>query len=200
MHFTVIVIQYCRTFTSPPKYVTGSPTNIRTGSPTNIRTRIMIYDVLPIYYIFKFLVLCSFYLPIPAMCTHHLVCIIIYVCLHNVYIYFLVCGKIRCLLIHVFQNEPIVLTWSDAEAVYLSTEMTVDCGDFHGNVLVDGKARTVDEFSVRSYTFEIDLYLTEGKSLLIVSYRRCEQTRVHTRRAWTQAHVFLLHFDTCSVN
>ena len=104
------------------------------------------------------------------------------------------------LILHVFQNEPIVLTWSDAESVYLSTEMTVDCGDFHGNVLVDGKARPVDEFSVRSYTFEIDLYLTEGKSLLVVPYHRCEQTQVHTRRSWTQAHVFWLHFNICSVN
>ncbi|XP_041350917.1 uncharacterized protein LOC121369903 [Gigantopelta aegis] len=58
-------------------------------------------------------------------------------------------------------KEPIVLTWSDAAAAYLSQEMTVDCGDFHGNVLISGKTHPVEEFSVRSYTFEIDLYLSD---------------------------------------
>ena len=60
------------------------------------------------------------------------------------------------------QKEPVFLHWSPQVEAYFSEELHVPCGDFTGHVIVEGKTYPVEAFSVRSYTFEVDLFLKEG--------------------------------------
>ncbi|XP_059166234.1 uncharacterized protein LOC131948637 isoform X2 [Physella acuta] len=58
-------------------------------------------------------------------------------------------------------SEPIVLTLDENANAFFSENIRLNCGDYHGNITVDGKSFPVEEFSVRSYTFEIDLFMKE---------------------------------------
>ncbi|KAL8603408.1 hypothetical protein ACOMHN_004259 [Nucella lapillus] len=58
-------------------------------------------------------------------------------------------------------KEPVFLHWSSQHEAYYSEEATVVCGDYAGHVIVEGKTFPVEPFTVRSYTFEVDLFLRE---------------------------------------
>ncbi|XP_076467373.1 uncharacterized protein LOC143298360 isoform X2 [Babylonia areolata] len=58
-------------------------------------------------------------------------------------------------------NEPVFLHWSPAHEAFYSEEMLVPCGDYAGHVIVEGKTYPVEPFGIRSYTFEVDLFLKE---------------------------------------
>ncbi|XP_046327209.2 uncharacterized protein LOC124111503 isoform X3 [Haliotis rufescens] len=58
-------------------------------------------------------------------------------------------------------NEPVVLSWNDAQAVFYSVEMQVPSGDFHGNLVVEGATYPLEDHNVRPYTFEVDLYIKD---------------------------------------
>ncbi|XP_070189188.1 serine-rich adhesin for platelets-like isoform X2 [Littorina saxatilis] len=60
-----------------------------------------------------------------------------------------------------FPKDPVFLHWSPDMEAYFSGEMQVVCGDYSGHVLVEGKTYPVEGFSVRSYTFEVDLFLKD---------------------------------------
>ena len=60
------------------------------------------------------------------------------------------------------QKEPVFLHWSRQAEAYFSEELQVPCGDFTGHVIVEGTTFPAETFSVRSYTFEVDLFLKEG--------------------------------------
>ncbi|GFN84669.1 Cap-gly domain-containing linker protein 3 [Plakobranchus ocellatus] len=58
-------------------------------------------------------------------------------------------------------TEPILLSWDPAFKAYLSPEMRIECGSYHGVLTVDGKPLPVEDFLVKSYTFEVDLFIKE---------------------------------------
>lgn len=55
------------------------------------------------------------------------------------------------------------LIWSEEGSAYFSEEMRAPCGEFTGHVIVEGKTYPVEEYSIRSYTFEVDLFIKDGQ-------------------------------------
>ncbi|RUS86370.1 hypothetical protein EGW08_005888 [Elysia chlorotica] len=53
------------------------------------------------------------------------------------------------------------MSWDAAFKAYLSPELRIDCGSYHGVLKVDGAALHVEDFVVKSYTFEVDLFIKE---------------------------------------
>nr|KAG5704878.1 hypothetical protein BaRGS_001349 [Batillaria attramentaria] len=58
-------------------------------------------------------------------------------------------------------KDPVFLHWSEENAAFFSEEKHVPCGDYAGHVIVEGKTYPVEGFGVRSYTFEVDLFIKE---------------------------------------
>ncbi|CAL1542568.1 unnamed protein product [Lymnaea stagnalis] len=58
-------------------------------------------------------------------------------------------------------NDPVLLTWDETPQAYFSDQIKITSGDYHGNLVVDGKSFPIEDFSVRSYTFEVDLFVKE---------------------------------------
>ncbi|KAK7494334.1 hypothetical protein BaRGS_00014437, partial [Batillaria attramentaria] len=62
-------------------------------------------------------------------------------------------------------KDPVFLHWSEENAAFFSEEKHVPCGDYAGHVIVEGKTYPVEGFGVRSYTFEVDLFIKEARSI-----------------------------------
>ncbi|XP_025097048.1 centrosome-associated protein 350-like isoform X4 [Pomacea canaliculata] len=58
-------------------------------------------------------------------------------------------------------KDPVFLIWSEEGSAYFSEEMRAPCGEFTGHVIVEGKTYPVEEYSIRSYTFEVDLFIKD---------------------------------------
>ncbi|XP_067674008.1 uncharacterized protein [Haliotis asinina] len=88
-------------------------------------------------------------------------------------------------------NEPVVLSWNDAQAVFYSVEMQVPSGDFHGNLVVEGTTYPVEDHNVRPYTFEIDLYIKDD---IIEDVVKANETQLVEEKF--QEHLQAKHIDT----
>ncbi|XP_046553902.1 uncharacterized protein LOC124263354 isoform X3 [Haliotis rubra] len=88
-------------------------------------------------------------------------------------------------------NEPVVLSWNDAQAVFYSVEMQVPSGDFHGNLVVEGATYPVEDHDVRPYTFEVDLYIKDD---IIEDVVKANETQLV--EAKFQEHLQAKHIDT----
>ncbi|KAL4232735.1 hypothetical protein ACF0H5_007423 [Mactra antiquata] len=60
--------------------------------------------------------------------------------------------------------EPIKLNWNESCRCFYSDEVKVPVGVYVGNLVVDGQFYPVEDIAVKHYTFEVDLYLKDGKS------------------------------------
>uniref|UniRef100_A0A2C9LHY3 CAP-Gly domain-containing protein n=1 Tax=Biomphalaria glabrata TaxID=6526 RepID=A0A2C9LHY3_BIOGL len=58
-------------------------------------------------------------------------------------------------------GEAVSLKWDENSQAYYSANVRITCGDHQGSLVVDGNIYPVEEFSVKSYTFEVDLYMKD---------------------------------------
>ncbi|KAK0047471.1 centrosome-associated protein 350-like isoform X1 [Biomphalaria pfeifferi] len=58
-------------------------------------------------------------------------------------------------------GEAVSLKWDENSQAYYSDNVRITCGDHQGSLVVDGNIYPVEEFSVKSYTFEVDLYMKD---------------------------------------
>jgi len=64
--------------------------------------------------------------------------------------------------------EPVKLSWDGSSKCFYSAEVKIPVGTYIGNLVVDGTFYPVEDVSVKHYTFEVDLYLKDGKRLYTI--------------------------------
>lgn len=76
------------------------------------------------------------------------------------------CRKVNNSFNHTvcFQEiEPVKLVWTDNSKCFYSEEFKIPTGKYVGNLVVDGVFYPVEDITVKHYTFEVDLYLKDGR-------------------------------------
>ncbi|CAG5120533.1 unnamed protein product, partial [Candidula unifasciata] len=69
-------------------------------------------------------------------------------------------------------DTPVLLSWNDKTMAYFSNELRIPAGDYQGNLIVNGQLYPTEEFSVRSYTFEVDLYMKDADEIMSTDNRQ----------------------------
>ena len=59
--------------------------------------------------------------------------------------------------------EPIKLSWTENSKCFYSEEFKIPTGKYVGNLVIDGVFYPVEDIVVKHYTFEVDLYLKDGR-------------------------------------
>ena len=59
--------------------------------------------------------------------------------------------------------EPVKLVWTENSKCFYSEEFKIPTGKYVGNLVVDGVFYPVEDITVKHYTFEVDLYLKDGR-------------------------------------
>ena len=59
--------------------------------------------------------------------------------------------------------EPIKLVWTENSKCFYSEEFKIPTGKYVGNLVIDGVFYPVEDITVKHYTFEVDLYLKDGR-------------------------------------
>lgn len=66
-------------------------------------------------------------------------------------------------LLSLQEIEPIKLVWAESSKCFYSDEFKIPTGKYVGNLVIDGVFYPVEDITVKHYTFEVDLYLKDGK-------------------------------------
>ncbi|XP_005103195.1 uncharacterized protein LOC101859260 [Aplysia californica] len=89
-------------------------------------------------------------------------------------------------------KDPVLLSWDEKAAAFFSSELRIVCGDHHGNLIIDGNLYPVEEFSVRTYTFEIDLFMKDDVIEDEEVVKKADQQEVNCDKQKSETKV-----DTC---
>ena len=73
------------------------------------------------------------------------------------------CCCILCFLFIFQEIEPIKLSWTENSKCFYSEEFKIPTGKYVGNLVIDGVFYPVEDIVVKHYTFEVDLYLKDGR-------------------------------------